>query len=227
MLDFDMDKHGSCSLYEYLYQQIRDEIISGSIGAHEHLPSKRALAEHLGVSVITVENAYDQLVAEGYVYTRPRRGFYACELPNATPSVVHAQGESVDLSSDEGALSGSELIPDALSQSSFEAARLWQRALRQALSSEDERVLFSPAPAQGTERLRLAIANHLRGTRGLDVDPRNIVVGAGAQLLDTMLVQLLGHDATYAVEDPGYLRLTRIYQACGCRVRHVPLDDRW
>lgn len=224
MLDFDMDKHGSCSLYEYLYQQIRDEIISGSIGAHEHLPSKRALAEHLGVSVITVENAYDQLVAEGYVYTRPRRGFYACELPNATPSVVHAQGESVDLSSDAGALSGSELIPDALSQSSFEAARLWQRALRQALSSEDERVLFSPASAQGTERLRLAIANHLRGTRGLDVDPRNIVVGAGAQLLDTMLVQLLGHDATYAVEDPGYLRLTRIYQACGCRVRHVPLD---
>ena len=59
----------------------------------------------------------------------------------------------------------------------------------------------------------------------MNVDPNNIVIGAGAQLLDTMLVQLLGADKVYAVEDPGYLRLTRIYQAMGCKVRHIPLDD--
>ena len=59
----------------------------------------------------------------------------------------------------------------------------------------------------------------------MNVDPDNIVIGAGAQLLDTMLVQLLGADKVYAVEDPGYLRLTRIYQAMGCKVRHIPLDD--
>ena len=58
----------------------------------------------------------------------------------------------------------------------------------------------------------------------MDVDPEAIVIGAGAQLLDTMLVQLLGRERTYAVEDPGYLRLTRIYQACGCDVCHIPLD---
>ena len=58
----------------------------------------------------------------------------------------------------------------------------------------------------------------------MSVNPDNIVIGAGAQLLDTMLVQLLGADKIYAVEDPGYLRLTRIYQAMGCEVRHVPLD---
>lgn len=108
---------------------------------------------------------------------------------------------------------------------------LWRRrgfgksALRATLASEDEREIFSPAPAQGTARLRCAIAHHLRGTRGMNVDPNNIVIGAGAQLLDTMLVQLLGADKVYAVEDPGYLRLTRIYQAMGCQVRHIPLDD--
>ena len=59
----------------------------------------------------------------------------------------------------------------------------------------------------------------------MNVNPDNIVIGAGAQLLDTMLVQLLGADKVYAVEDPGYLRLTRIYQAMGCEVRHIPLDD--
>ena len=58
----------------------------------------------------------------------------------------------------------------------------------------------------------------------MSVNPDNIVIGAGAQLLDTMLVQLLGADKIYAVEDPGYLRLTRIYQAMGCKVRHIPLD---
>ena len=58
----------------------------------------------------------------------------------------------------------------------------------------------------------------------MNVNPDNIVIGAGAQLLDTMLVQLLGVDKVYAVEDPGYLRLTRIYQAMGCKVRHIPLD---
>ena len=111
-----------------------------------------------------------------------------------------------------------------LSPSALEAARLWQSALRATLTSEDEREIFSPAPAQGTARLRCAIAHHLRGTRGMNVNPDNIVIGAGAQLLDTMLVQLLGTDKTYAVEDPGYLRLTRIYQAMGCKVRHIPLD---
>ena len=114
---------------------------------------------------------------------------------------------------------------DALSPSALEAARLWQSALRATLASEDEREIFSPAPAQGTARLRRAIAQHLHGTRGMNVDPNNIVIGAGAQLLDTMLVQLLGADKVYAVEDPGYLRLTRIYQAMGCKVRHIPLDD--
>ena len=58
----------------------------------------------------------------------------------------------------------------------------------------------------------------------MNVNPDNIVIGAGAQLLDTMLVQLHGSDKIYAVEDPGYLRLTCIYQAMGCKVCHIPLD---
>ncbi len=234
MLDYDLAKRGSNSLYEYLYQCIRDDILSGAITAHEHLPSKRALADHLAVSVITVENAYGQLAAEGYIYSLPRRGFYASELPDAS-RVTHATtaaGDARDRDvrdvTDAGVASGapeqasSTLAP--LAASTLEAARLWQRALRSTLASEDEVEAFSPAPAQGTLRLRRAIASYLRGSRGMEVDPACIVVGAGAQLLDTMLVQLIGRDATYAVEDPGYLRLTRIYQACGCHVRHISLD---
>lgn len=227
MLDYNLEQRGESSLYEYVYQQIRDDIVAGRIAAGEHLPSKRAFASHLGISVITIENAYSQLLAEGYIFSKPRRGYYACELPEA-PVLASAETE---LDRDSAAAGSNahdageqpeQFAP--LSSSALEAARLWQSALRATLTSEDEREIFSPAPAQGTARLRCAIAHHLRGTRGMNVNPDNIVIGAGAQLLDTMLVQLLGADKTYAVEDPGYLRLTRIYQAMGCEVRHVPLD---
>ena len=227
MLDYNLEQRGEASLYEYVYQQIRDDIVAGRIAAGEHLPSKRAFASHLGISVITIENAYSQLLAEGYIRSKPRRGYYACELPDA-PILALVTGD-IDrdtVSMDPGAHDADGQIErfDALSPSALEAARLWQGTLRATLTSEDEREIFSPAPAQGTARLRRAIACHLRGTRGMNVNPDNIVIGAGAQLLDTMLVQLLGADKVYAVEDPGYLRLTRIYQAMGCEVRHIPLD---
>ena len=227
MLDYNLEQRGAASLYEYVYQQIRDDIVAGRIAAGEHLPSKRAFASHLGISVITIENAYSQLLAEGYICSKPRRGYYACELPEAP--VLASAAEDADRDSAPAGLNTHDAGGQSeqfalLSPSALEAARLWQSALRATLTSEDEREIFSPAPAQGTARLRCAIAHHLRGTRGMNVNPDNIVVGAGAQLLDTMLVQLLGTDKIYAVEDPGYLRLTRIYQAMGCKVRHIPLD---
>ena len=227
MLDYNLEQRGEASLYEYVYQQIRDDIVAGRIAAGEHLPSKRAFASHLGISVVTIENAYSQLLAEGYICSKPRRGYYACELPEA-PVLALAETEldrdsaPAGLNAHDAGEQPEQFAP--LSPSALEAARLWQSALRATLTSEDEREIFSPAPAQGTARLRCAIAHHLRGTRGMNVNPDNIVIGAGAQLLDTMLVQLLGADKTYAVEDPGYLRLTRIYQAMGCKVRHIPLD---
>lgn len=227
MLDYNLEQRGEASLYEYIYQQIRDDIVAGRIAAGEHLPSKRAFASHLGISVITIENAYSQLLAEGYICSKPRRGYYACELPEV-PVLASAETEldrdsaPAGLNAHDAGEQPEQFAP--LSPSALEAARLWQSALRATLTTEDEREIFSPAPAQGTARLRRAIAHHLRGTRGMNVNPDNIVIGAGAQLLDTMLVLLLGADKIYAVEDPGYLRLTRIYQAMGCKVRHIPLD---
>ena len=221
MLDYDLGARGEKPLYEYLYQRIRDDIVSGAIGAEERLPSKRALAEHLGVSVVTVEGAYAQLVAEGYVKSRPRSGYFSARLPQQVkrglPQRELASGPDEPMPAVRIDLSSGEPGP--------EAARLWSHALRQALVSEPEAECFSPSPAQGTARLRSAIAGYLRQTRGMDVDPGCIVVGAGAQVLDTMIVQLLGRGLTYALEDPGYPRLTRLYGACGVqRVAHVPLD---
>lgn len=225
MLDYNLDNRGEASLYEYLYQCICTDIKDGAIAAHERMPSKRALAQHLGVSVITVENAYAQLVAEGYLYTKPRSGFYASSLPDT--QVRHGNSLNKEpFVSEAFAPSTKEIAEDRETQPgvSQEAARLWSRALRAVLTTEPDAELYAPAPAEGTLRLRVAIASHLRQTRGMVVSPKNIVVGAGAQLLDIMLVQLLGAAKKWAVEDPGYVRLTSLYQAAGASVEHISLD---
>ena len=97
MLDYNLENRGEASLYEYVYQQIRDDIVAGRIAAGEHLPSKRAFASHLGISVITIENAYSQLLAEGYICSMPRRGYYACELPDAPVRLRKASTEMPSL----------------------------------------------------------------------------------------------------------------------------------
>lgn len=83
MLSYDMGERGNASRYDYLYRCIRHDIAHGNILPDEKLPSKRALARNLGVSVITVEAAYAQLIAEGYVRAEERKGYFACELSPA------------------------------------------------------------------------------------------------------------------------------------------------
>ena len=221
MLDYDLSARGESTLYDYLYQRIRDDILSGAIAAGQRLPSKRSLAQHLGVSVVTVEGAYAQLVAEGYVRSRARSGYFACTVPRVVARA--GVGDGVESEATPAVVETDLASPTTFSG---EAARLWARALRQTLALEPEGEVFAAAPPQGSARLRRAIAGHLRATRGLDVSASNIVVGAGAQMLDVMISQLVGIGHTFAVEDPGYVRLTRIYEACGQRVRHVPLDGQ-
>ena len=76
MLSYDISKAGDDTLYHFLYRSIKDDILSGRLEADAKLPSKRPFANALGVSVVTVENAYEQLLAEGFIYSLPRKGFF-------------------------------------------------------------------------------------------------------------------------------------------------------
>lgn len=87
MRTYALENRGRAPLYEYLYRCIRGDILDGTLTAGERLPSKRALAEHLHISVMTVEGAYQQLEAEGYVYTQPKRGFFVAEVERPRPAV--------------------------------------------------------------------------------------------------------------------------------------------
>ncbi len=79
MPTYQLDRRGKKPLYEYLYECLKNDIRSGVLPGNQRLPSKREMARDHGVAVVTVENAYAQLLAEGYLYTRPRSGFYVTE----------------------------------------------------------------------------------------------------------------------------------------------------
>ena len=224
-----MGARGELSLYEYLYRRIREDILAGRIAAGEKLPSKRRLAAQLGVSVITVEGAYTQLMAEGYVYARPKRGYYAAELPRAlaTPEKPASRQLGPAEQAIEEASCAQELIADFTRPSlraGASAAHLWERALKGAFSQEEQGELFGSHPPQGSLRLRNAIASYLEQARGMKVSPANIVVGAGSQVLCCLAALLVGKGAAVALENPGYPRLSQSYQALGHPVLAVPLD---
>ena len=103
MLTYPLSKESGRSLYEQLYEGIRRDILSGTLPAHQRLPSKRALAQHLEVSIITVQNAYEQLAAEGYIYSQEKRGYYVSPVerplqagaPTACPTAAGAGAEDL------------------------------------------------------------------------------------------------------------------------------------
>ena len=82
MLTYSFTDTEGLSLYEYIYKCIKEDIITGKLTANEKLPSKRVFAKNHGISTVTVENAYGQLMAEGYIYSEPKKGFFVSPIEN-------------------------------------------------------------------------------------------------------------------------------------------------
>ena len=160
MLSLDLADRGTLSRSEYLYRTIRDAIVAGELAPEEKLPSKRKLADELGCSLITVESALSQLVAEGYIEARPRRGYYVerlGKLPEATAQAL-PKAEAKTLPEGEQLRIDTSHLPARPDRS---ALLLWERSLRHVLSAEDLDEAFSSLTPQGLPRLQQAIATHL------------------------------------------------------------------
>ncbi len=218
MLTYDLEARGSLPLYEYLYRRIRDDILSGKLAAGERLPSKRALAEHLRVSVVTVEGAYRQLEAEGWAEARPRRGFFAARVDRRLPAA-----EGPVLSPEEPPRPWRLDLKSGRRDPACFPSALWARLTRQVLSEGEH---LASVPPQGLPALREAIARDLRDFRGMAVSPEQVVVGAGAEYLYLLLAQLLGREAVFALEDPGYPKIRQVYGKWGAACRPIPLDGQ-
>ena len=208
-MKYSVEKHSGESAYLQLYRQLRQDIVSGLLPPGTKLPSKRSFAEELGVSVITVEHALALLCDEGYALSRPRSGYYVCFGGGATPPPPRARLE--DMSVAEGA------PPDF-------PFSLWAKTMRAVLSDYDRRIL-DRCPSKGCFELRQALAAWLGRSRGLSVDPEQIVIGSGAEYLYGLIVQLLGRARPFALEDPCYGQIRRVYEANGARCLALPMGE--
>lgn len=288
MLTYDLQRDSTVPLYEQLYRLLRRDIEQGHLKPWVKLPPKREFARHLGVSVITIEGAYRQLVAEGYAYAQERRGYFVASLslpsdqerrlrrlglhPTEPPLgemplrevllnrerqkqgsslAEHGQfpakrevvpesggpcGDRPDGDADWDA-NGSQggkaaaMVDGALTDVAAEPElqgvfpyKTWARATRQVLAEESEASLQRAASPTGALRLRQALAAYLRSSRGIEAHPDQIVVGAGAQTLYSFVVQGLGRQRTFAIENPGYPRLAQVYRSNDVGLVAVPLD---
>lgn len=226
--------------YLKIYEALRGDITSGAYALGERVPSKRTMAEQTDTSVITVEHAYDLLIDEGYLEARERSGYFVCYRSEDAFPVGDASDNADDRQAEDStsrlsaasaggsrisALAQTEGAP-ATDQYEAAAAELsfagFARTMRRVLSEYAEECM-QRSPNEGTLYFRESIARYLQRSRGIHVDVSQIIVGAGSEYLYSLIVQMLGRERVYALENPSYEKIRRVYEANGAHCELLKL----
>ena len=198
--------------YLSLYETIREEILSGIRPYGSRLPSRRVLARDRGVSAVTVDHSYELLCEEGYAESRPKSGYFV--------TYREEDGFSLPVRLPRAA-APSPVLPG--SRDSFPFPTL-ARVMRRVLTDYGERILIRP-PNTGCPELREALCRYLARNRGIRVQSDQLVIGAGAEYLYGLVVELLGPRRTYGIEAPSYKKIEQVYRARGVRLDFCSLGQ--
>ena len=211
-MNYRIEKDKPQTAYLQLYAQLRRDIVNGVFPYGAKLPSKRLLAEEAGVSLITVEHAYGILCDEGYLESRQRSGYFS----------AYRSGEL--LSAAEPTPSPTLWELPHLPKGDFPFSVL-AKSMRRVLSVYGDGLL-QKSPNQGTAPLREAIAAYLARNHGITVEANQIVIGSGAEYLYSLILQLLGRERIYGLEDPSYEKIRKVYEVGGgvCRLLKMGKD---
>ncbi|MBO5221521.1 MAG: PLP-dependent aminotransferase family protein [Clostridia bacterium] len=211
-MKYVIDSSQRRAAYQQLYLQLREDIVGGIYTFGEKLPSKRTVAEEVGVSTVTVEHAYALLCDEGYAEARERSGFFVVFRTEegfaapSRPAVFHPVPHSRTDASPEFPLS------------------VLTKTMRSVMADYQQRIL-ERSPNCGTMELREAIRKYLARSRGIAADCEQIVIGSGSEYLYGLIVELLGRDRTYAIESPSYKKIEQVYCAAGVSLLPLPLGN--
>lgn len=216
-------------LYEQIYDHIKTEIRDGKLLAGERLPSTRSLAEYLQVARSTVEYAYEQLLSEGYIESRPCKGYFVCAMEELfrmeeTKGLPPERGDSED--EKRGQERGSweyNFSPHEIDMSGFPFG-VWKKITKNILTYGNSD-LFARGEAQGDYDLRETISRYLHSSRGVNCRPEQIIVGAGNDYLLMLLEKILGRHVRIAMENPTYKRTYRIFQSFAYNIVTVDMDE--
>lgn len=210
-MKYFVDDKKSKFAYLQIYEQIKNDIVTKALPFGSKLPSKRLMCEETGVSVITIEHAYSILCDEGYIEAKERSGYFVIYKESdfiSTPE-IHIEPE----------------VPKNITQKTecgFPVTLL-QKTVRKVLSDRNEDIL-KPSPNQGLIMLRNAIAKYLYRSNGISVSPAQIVIGAGAEYLYSLILQLLGKNRIFALENPSYEKIRKVYRANGIKTEMLNLS---
>ncbi len=223
MLTFFLDRTSSTPLYEQLYLKIKQGIVNNTLKKDDALPSKRRLAEHLKISLTTVESAYMQLETEGYIKSRPRVGFFVAtdlDLPNKP---MDDSAENVAYSDDHREEWCIDFLTDRIDPVVF-PQKTYAKIARDAVLDDYKSHLDRGHP-QGSVDFRKKVAELLYAYRGFSASYKNIVIGSGSEQLLSFLTLLLGRNAKVAIENPCYPKNHHLYKAYGMQPIPVSLDQ--
>ncbi|SDK84902.1 GntR family transcriptional regulator / MocR family aminotransferase [Lacicoccus qingdaonensis] len=222
----NIDKKGDAGyLYQKIYKQLKEDILDRKFKTHEKLPAKRTLAEQLDISINTVTNAYEQLLAEGYIYTIERSGYYVEEItqfksPKTKPYQFPENLKEQPMGR-EGWLSLSHMTADVENFPFKE----WLKAEREAITNHADELAVIGHP-QGPYLVRESIAKLVSLNRGVHCEPEQIVISAGAQPLIHSLMQMQAKNTTVAMESPGYSRIhSLLVNTLELEVKLMTVDD--
>ena len=250
--DIVIERGGTLTLNAQLFKIMRELILSGRLRAGERLPPTRVLARDVGVSRNTVTNAFQQLLAEGYVQGAPGAGTYvAAELPNRRDRVAKTSGAASatrSLSARGAALMRfalPDIVPPKASAGSYQHTavssaplslvpgipdirafpwRLWSRLMARSWRGHMRELMMSRDPA-GFMPLRAAVAGYLRQARGVRAEPEQVMIVAGAQQAVSLIAHILLESGdTALVEDPGYNGVHGALLGAGVRVCALATD---
>ena len=201
----------SRSIPVQIVEDIRSRITDSRLAPGDPLPSTRVLARELGISRGSVVSAYEQLTGEGLLVAGPggTRVDPSLRVPTAPTAGPEPGVRSAPLQGD--------LRPGAPAAGPLTTA-LWRSAWRAAAARP------TAHPPLGSERLRTLIAEHVRLTRSIRVDPRDVVVTSGARDGLRLILAAHGRPGRLAVEDPGYHSLRQVPRAMGWRLQPVDAD---
>ncbi|MGG1419341.1 PLP-dependent aminotransferase family protein [Bacillus subtilis] len=206
-----LDKKSKTPLYEQLYTFFKQEISHARITKGTRLPSKRRLSSLLDVSTATIERAYEQLTAEGYVKSKPKIGWFAAEVEPGFPTAPDHFQQSVQPGLPEKNAPAIDFHQGSVDPTLF-PFNAWRKSIVKSLDRYSGSFHTSGDP-QGEYELRHMIARFVRLSRGVNCEPGQIIIGAGTTVLLQILCLSLKPGTKIGFEEPGFHRSRRMFEA--------------
>lgn len=222
MLTFSFNEKEGIPLYRQLYNYIKKEIRTGNIPYDTKLPSKRKLSSYLNISQNTIQTAYEQLIEEGYITPIVKKGFFVNNLDNILSLDLKIH-EELEAEKENYQKLTYDFSYHGVDQDSFPFS-IWRKLFKEVINEYDMDILKTGS-AQGSKHLRISLAKYLRQSRGVDCTAENIVISSGTESLYQILIQLLGQEYVYGIENPGYEKLNLLFKSNNTKFKAINIDN--